>query len=383
MSTEIRPVHSPLGASGAERWMQCPGSAALLKELKLPPSDEPEYRSLGTSAHAVGHHCLVNHLDAWEAIGNKFEKHDCDAGMAEAVQVYLDEVRSLVTPEAKVYFEFGVDAPDFNKDFYGTLDCGVVVGNKMFIRDYKHGEGIAVDVEDNPQVKYYGYGLLRHHPEVEEVEFGIVQPRAFHPDGRVRRWSCSAAALKEWAETELIGAMHRTEMDGADLNAGAWCRFCPAKLVCPLMTSLFGAAMQADPKTTVNLSDESLGRSYQYTAAVKQYLRAMEEEAFRRLNIGGSIPGIKLVNKKAHRVFKSEALEIFQNAFGADALTKPELKSPSQMEELGTAAKKLVKEYAYSPNTGLTVALDSDKRGAVKVQNAAETFQNALEVAAQ
>src|SRR6202043_907979 len=82
------------------------------------------------------------------------------------------------------------------------------------------------------------------------------------------------------------------------------CRFCPAKLVCPLMTSLFGAAMTADPKLVVKLTDESLGRSYKYTAAVKFYLKAMEDETFRRLNCGGEITGVKLVHKRADRVYK-------------------------------------------------------------------------------
>lgn len=39
MSTEQRPAHSPLGASSAERWMNCPGSVALLKDLKMETTD--------------------------------------------------------------------------------------------------------------------------------------------------------------------------------------------------------------------------------------------------------------------------------------------------------------------------------------------------------
>src|SRR5580765_4761035 len=62
-----RPAHSPLGASGAERWMNCPGSVSLLK-LVSPgvESDEPEYRTHGTAAHQLLAHCLTEKLDAWE-----------------------------------------------------------------------------------------------------------------------------------------------------------------------------------------------------------------------------------------------------------------------------------------------------------------------------
>ncbi len=43
MSAEQRPVHSPLGASAAERWMNCAGSVTLIKQLDLEDTDEPEY----------------------------------------------------------------------------------------------------------------------------------------------------------------------------------------------------------------------------------------------------------------------------------------------------------------------------------------------------
>lgn len=379
MSTEIRPAHSPLGASGAERWMSCPGSVALLNNLGLiEQSDEPEYRSLGTSAHEVAHHCLVNKLDTWEVVGIKFGEHVCDQEMANAVQTYLDEVRGLIEADSKAFFEFSIDAPDFHPQFYGTLDAGVITGTRLRVRDFKYGEGIAVDTEENPQIMYYAFGLLRHHPEVETVEFRIVQPRIeWHNSDP---WEVSADYIRNWAESVLHPAMLRTEMDD-DLDAGPWCRFCPAKLVCPLMTSLFGAAMTADPKLIVNLSDEALGRSYQYTKAVEFYVKALQEQAFTRLQRGKIVPGVKLVAKKANRVFKAGADKVFQELWPKEAMTEPKLKSPAEMEKIGPTAAKLVLEHAYTPQTGLTVALESDKRAGVKIQSAAEAFPGAVAAA--
>lgn len=393
MSTEVRPAHSPLGASGAERWMNCPGSVALLKALTLPPSDDPTYRSEGTSAHEAGYFCLVKGMDAWEVIGEKFGKHEITHEMSIAIQVYIDEVHSLITPTAKVYYEFGIDAPEFHKDFYGTLDNGIVDGITLFINDYKHGEGIMVDVEYNPQIMYYAYGLLRHHPEVENIELRIIQPRGFHPEGPVRKWVCPAEHIRQWAERELKPAMDRTELDH-DLDAGPWCRFCPAKLVCPLMTSLFGAAMMADPKVIINLSNESLGRSYQYKQAVNFYIKALDDETMRRLNNGEMANdecGVKLVPKKTNRVYVANVeiepgqhistAEFFKSKFGEEAMTQPELKSPAEMAKLGKEAAALIKEYAYTPFNGTTVALSTDKRPAVKVQTTAEAFPNAVAAA--
>ena len=379
MATEQRPSHSPLGASGAERWMNCVGSVALLRNLELPESDEPDYRSEGTTAHGAAYTALVNDQDGWELINQTFGKHEVSIEMANAIQMYLDECRRIVTenPDGQVYNEFGIDAPDFHPDFYGTLDRGYVAGVRMWIRDFKYGAGIAVDVEWNPQIMYYAYGLLRHHPEVEMVDLGIVQPRAFHGDGPIRTWEVSADSIRAWAEEKLKPAMLATSLDG-DLDAGPWCRFCPAKLVCPLMWSLFGAAMQTDPKQVVNLSNESLGRSYHYLDAVKFFMKAFEEEAFRRLNTGQKIQGMKLVNKKANRVFKPNAEQAFAARFGQAIYNPGSLKSPAEIEKLGESAKEMVKEWAYKPDTGLTVASAEDKRPEVMVKSTEATFGEAV-----
>lgn len=356
--------------------MNCPGSVALLRELKLPVTDEPDYRRHGTAAHEANHHCFLNKLDAWEVMGQTFNHTEVDLEMAGAMQVYLDECRSLIEASSKVYYEFGVDAPEFHKDFYGTLDFGCVTGNTMRVRDYKHGEGIAVDVEFNPQVMYYAYGLLRHHPEVEVVELGIVQPRITFLDP-IRIWTTTAETIRAWAENELKPAMDRTDLD-IGLDAGPWCRFCPAKLVCPLMHSLYGAAMQTNPQVVVNMTDERLGTDYQYIQAVKFFIKAMEEETFRRLNQAIDVPGTKLVLKKANRVYKDGAAAVIQEKFGPEAFTVPALKSPAQIDALGPDGKKLTREWAYTPESGLTVAMASDKRAGVKVTSTVEAFAGAL-----
>lgn len=377
-----RPAHSPLGASGAERWMNCPGSVALFRALGLQEeSDEPDYRTLGTSAHAAAAHCLEQHLDAWEVMGQTFGKHEVDDEMAQAIQVYLDEIATIevIAPSScPRYVEAPIDAPDFHPDFYGTTDYGIVIGNVLYVRDFKYGAGIPVDVEWNPQVMYYAYGLLRNHPNVETVDLGIVQPRVFSAGTGVRTWTVPADTIRTWADETLRPAMDRTAFDH-DLVAGPHCRFCPAKLVCPLMKSLFGAAMQADPKEVVSFTDATIDRSYALIAPVKSYIKALEAEMFARLRRGAAMDSSKLVAKKSDRIYKGGAEEIFRERFGTDAYGEPTLKSPAQMERLSKEAKDLVHEWAFTPFTGLTVAPRSDKRLEVPAGSLEEKFGAAAE----
>jgi hypothetical protein len=107
---------------------------------------------------------------------------------------------------------------------------------------------------------------------------------------------------------------------------------------------------------------------------------------------GEAVPRTKLVNKKANRVYtdtvtmtvEGKEVEVpvkdaIIQKFGKDAFTPPELKSPAELEKLGGAAKIFVKQHAYMPVTGLTVALEGDKRTGIKVQSAQERFGAALE----
>ncbi len=380
------PLHSRLGASSAERWLNCPGSAILLKELNLPQTDEPEYRALGIAAHEAAAHCLQQNLDTWEVVGQKF--HDCevDQEMADAVQEYLDCCRALMKLEGASYMietRIGETARP-HPDFYGTVDFACYSKEFLDVVDYKHGEGIVVEPENNAQMMYYAYGIIyaRQQQGVEVrsdriVCLTIVQPRAFHLGGTIRIWETTVGEIVHWAENELLPAMSAAEMDN-DFQAGSWCRFCPAKLFCPLLTGIFGAAAKADPKAIPNFGAKRLGLEYQQRDAVKFYMKALEDEVYRRNSIGHTVPGTKLVQKQAKRVWREEALAVLKEQLGDEAY-KTELKSPAEIEKIGPTAKSLVKEYAYTPNSGLTCALESDKRGAVLVEKTSDIFAHMIQ----
>jgi hypothetical protein len=373
--TDSLPAHSSLGASSAERWMNCPGSVELLKRLDLGHSDEPDYRQEGTDAHELAALCLRENVDAWEQIGTGRVTEN----MAEAVQVYLDKVRPLVAAADVVRVEHKMHCPDLHPLYFGTADLACYFSEEQVldITDYKHGVGIAVDVERNPQVRYYGRGLLETFPGVRTVRYRIIQPRGFHPDGIIREWEESAESLCLWADTELLPAMRNLEMDN-QLDAGPWCRFCPAKLICPLLTGLFGAAAKADPKEIINMGADRLGQQGRQIEGVQFYIKALKDEIEASMNRGECIPGWKLVAKKADRVYKDGAEVVIKAQVGEEAYTKPTLKSPAQVEKISSAAKAIVSSWAYVPLTGTTIAPESDKRPAITVRTADEAFGEAI-----
>lgn len=401
-----RAAHSNKGASGAERWMNCEGSTAIIEAMDLPESDEADYTREGLAGHEAGADCLARGIDTWEVAGETYHNTVIDPDMATAVQEYLDRVRPSIPADGFHTRDFFVEAklaaPDVHAKMFGSVDFGAMATVPgvndgwpfLDVTDLKMGKGIIVEVQDNPQMKYYAFMLIHtKFPKLADefpVRLTIVQPRGWSDDLHVREWWTTVGAVRAWVVRDLLPAMNSTS---DNLKAGDWCRFCPAKIACPLLTSLFRAASEYDPKAAVDLSPEALGLCYEKIGAVKFYLKALEGEVYRRNMMGQDVPGTKLVNKRADRIFKDTVTEQVQGEnvevplldaarlrFGDEAFTAPELKSPAQLEAIGSkAAKDFVKEFAYIPVTGLTVALASDRKTGVTIATVKERFGAALE----
>jgi hypothetical protein len=371
------PEHSPLGASSAERWMRCPGSVALKQALGSGADIESEYAAEGTLAHALGAHCLNNGLDCWEAMA---EFPTVTSEMADAVQSYLDYARDLCSFTAPSLVEHRVANPAFHKDMFGTLDFATLEPSRVEFVDYKHGVGVAVDVEENVQLRYYAFALISGETwpadlprisDMAKIKLTIVQPRGFHPEGPIRSWVVTAGEIRNWAYNELHGAMKRAGEHTFSL--GEHCRFCPAKLVCPAMRHLGAdaALAQHEAATLPDAGDEWLGAWYGRLSQLKMFIKAIEGETSKRALAGKTIPGVKLVYGRVDRVWKPEAP--LETVFGTAAWEPAKLRSPAQIEAL-PGGKDFCAEYAEKPKAGLTVAPESDRRTAQKALTNEEVF---------
>ena len=357
--------------------MHCPGSVALVQRFGKPSEqgDGPDYRWQGTVAHAAIADCLQHGFEAWEVVGREYEGHVLTSELAEGVAFYLEVTRAMrEDPRATlILVEQKLSAADIHPALFGTVDLAVVMGNMLRIADYKNGAGISVDVQENPQEMYYAFLMLvklkRDDPEtfkaIRHVELTIVQPNDFNPAGKVRTWLTTPEFIMHWGETDLINAMCLADKGQPRLDVGEHCRFCPAKLICPAQQVLFAQLAAANPADAKVMTDAELDRYYDLVEPAMIFIRAIQQETFARLMAGADLTRSKLVKKQADRVWRDGALERFSRLYGTQAFTEPKLKSPAQMEDLPQAAA-LVKELAYTPDTGLTVKPMSAKGLAIK-----------------
>ena len=171
--------------------------------------------------------------------------------------------------------------------------------------------------------------------------------------------------LAAWLEDTLVPGIDRA-MTSNEAVSGPHCNFCPKRFgACPaLMADMdeLEALMQQVEKVGVDaLTPVQLGRLLDLWKRADIVGKAGLKTGFGMLNAGHPVPGWKLVNAKADRIWKEGAEEKAKATFGDDAVSPSKLKSPAQIEELplGTA---FTTEWAQKPDTGLTMAPASDKR---------------------
>jgi len=392
--------HAKLGASKSRRWMNCPGSVQA-EDATEHSAGSSIFASEGTAAHSLGEMCLRNGENAADHMGETFiaDSHDfeVDEDMVEAVQVYLDAVRGVTTDDTMLMLEqkLSLDsiAPtDLQDEFFGTSDATVFnPGQKLLtVFDYKHGRGVVVEVKGNSQLRYYGLGALlafeEQHPEfaeiVDTIELVIVQPRASHPDGSVRRENVSYLDLLGFAQ-ELIDSGRETKKPNAPRTAGDWCRFCRASAQCPERARAALAVVQvdfADAPTSVPPAPETLPMDVLLDVlgnadVLEDWIRAVRSFVQAKLEAGENVPGYKLVAKRSNRKLVDEQAAInYVLTFGLDekeVYTEPKVKSPAQLEKalrsFGFKGKKakLPEELVVKPHTGYTLAPANDQRPAL------------------
>jgi hypothetical protein len=375
------PEHSPVGGSVIDRIIACPGSRKLIEHARANPGmgiyagEEPEYRQEGTCAHEAAAWALQDDFDAWEMVGMKFSGVELTAEMADAIQVYLDYARTRNMEIVGIEQEFY--RPDLHPLYFGTEDLVLYDGTTLEIVDFKFGKGIVKEAYENPQLMYYALGLLDKFVTVDELILTIVQPRAWHKDGPIRSWSTTRQHIWDWGAMTCIPAIVRSETD-TTLNPGEHCRFCEAKLECPALRKSLQVVQEA-PTDLAKYDLATLVGLYENFSKARMLMKAVENAVYTALAHGKSDPRVKLVSTRTNRIWKEGAEDAAKEKFGDEIFTRPELKSPAEIDKLGPAAKAFTKEHAYSPYVGTTLALAEDKRAAVKSRDATETFREAIE----
>lgn len=347
-------AHSRIGASSAYRWMACPGSVQLTREIEATGVDVTSPDSPagieGTLAHAILAACLINDIDAWELA----MEEGVTSEMIVHVQTTLDELRRF---RGTRFIEQKISLAHLHPDAFGTLDFAVTDWHDtLTVIDFKYGR-YNVDPVNNPQLKFYALGMLELAPLVENIRIGIIQPKVQGPNV-VWGGELTRTELEQWGK-ELKHCMDMTDDESAPLSPGTHCHFCPVKSHCPAQSEMISDTF-AGQKSPKDMTDKELGDRLSEAKHLKAYFDTLEAEAYSRLEANRKVEGWKLVPARTARKWADGAEQKVVDAYGERAYKKT-LQTPAAIEKL-PGGTTLVHELAFFPKGNLTIAPTSDTR---------------------
>lgn len=400
--------HSPIGASSAYRWFECPGSVALSE--KCPKSLPSSYAIEGTKAHEYLADVLTNKKSLSE-IPEPFYK---------PLKLAIDIVRSQLA-EAGVgnkqlpaeqrgvcLVERTFDLSHIVEGLYGTADIVIVDKRhrRLTVIDYKHGAGIAVEAENNKQLLYYALGAfnsLKDNSGVEHIRIQIIQPRLGDTYEICKTWDTDPFTLIDFA-LELKQKAEETKKQDAILKSGDWCRFCNAQAICPELrkVAMLDAAEDFKNSALIRLkdsknkvipksgkalkvpsTDEEFAKALDWIPQILAWTKAVKEYAYRRMMSGDKIPGFKLVEKRKTRkwIDESEMIKFFQrHGLGDDEIFHKKIKSPAQMEKiLNNIEARQIQGFILAESSGYALVAESDKRAAAVIDGSLDFSKLSLD----
>ena len=353
-----------VGGSTAKRVINCPGSVALCQ--KVPPKPSSKYADEGTLLHNVMAEVLGQNKEIKQLLGTEFN------GIALTADLVVDKVQPAMealneidpTNELEFSVEEVVSFGQVLPGVFGSCDLIGRIGDTAVILDWKFGDGVAVEAEENPQLMFYAAAAIRT-PKLswvfdgaKEVECIIVQPP------NIKRWVTSFDRIRQF-ERELVYAVKQSEKPDAPLHAGEHCRWCAAKPVCPVMTGAVDRALQQQVK---ELDATQLGQMLERANVLESWISDLRALALQVLESGNPVPGYKLVQKRATRQWRAEetAKAALLAHLPITEVTETSLISPAQAEKkLKKLKLGLPEGQVVSVSSGTTLAPESDPRPAV------------------
>jgi hypothetical protein len=404
MTVELRhePVHSPFGGSVAARVLCCPASVDLARKVPAYLRKPSAYADRGTACHAAIALRLAEdaHARVESLAGKTFGSYTITSDDVEtALRPAYAHVETLLdTPGAEYFLERRVVFPAI-PDTFGTVDLLVRIGRTIHVTDYKFGVGVRVLAlspdgdEDviNAQLLFYAAAARHSLPEffagVESIVLTIVQPMSIEHDAEM----VSSVAVTH-AELDAFIVAYRAACEEAlsdtpRLEPGSWCRFCPARPLCPAHTGpLLDLAQFLVPDQIAAPREaylQVLADGLNLVEAIKDIRVALHEQAKRALEQGDNVPGYALSAGRAERHWRDEsaAFVALQSAgFYYDDVMKAEMRSPKQVEIRAKArGLEIPKELIGSRRSGVSLVRSENVRVPVLGRSElARTFSEAL-----
>ena len=371
--------HAVLSASSANRWLHCPPSVRLSEGYMDKAS---VFAMEGTSAHELCEYKLRSAL-GMEA-ENPTENLDFyNTEMEECAEDYATYILGLVEKAKEncsdpvVMVEQRVDFSRYVPEGFGTADCIIIADDILNIVDYKHGKGVEVSAEDNPQIKLYALGALELFDclyDISKVQMTIFQPRL----SNVSVFVMDKADLLNWANDELTAKAELAFEGKGELCCGEWCKFCKAKSNCKERARVNMEMAQYEFRKSSLLTDEEVVKILSRIDELTSWASDVKNFALEQAVRGKQWPGWKVVEGRSNRKYTDEGAvaQVVKNA-GYNPYDEKIMGITNMTKMLGKEKfNELLGDFVERPQGKPTLVPEDDNRP--RMNTAKEDFKEEI-----
>lgn len=306
--------HALLSASKAARWIACPPSLMLEKDI---PDTVSEYAREGTVAHELAE-IKIRHKIGMMTDENYRQHYEiqtrdplCTFEMTEYIDTYADWVEETYNltkadcEDAILLTEQRLNYSRYAPDGFGTGDVVIIADGTMTVIDLKYGKGVPVSAELNPQLMLYGLGAIEEFGleyDIQKVRLIINQPRL----GSISSAEYSADELIAWGENTVLPAAEKAIKGEGLLQVGDHCRFCKAFPTCRAQAEEAQKIAKSDFAEPNTLDGSEVESFLESADMVKKWLDALQEYALKEALSGRKWENWKAVEGRSNRKYKDE-----------------------------------------------------------------------------
>lgn len=385
--------HALLSASSASRWMACTASPRFEAQF---PETTSEYAEEGRLAHSF---CELKVLkkfttsikpSVYKTRLNKLKKEPLyTEEMDRTSDLYIEHLTEKAmgyNSPPLVNAEVKVDFSEYVPDGFGTCDCIMIGGDMLDITDYKHGKGVPVSAEGNPQMRLYALGALKKYEPfyggmIKRVRMTIDQPRI---QSEPVSETITIEELRAWGET--IKPIAQAAYSGfGEFKPGDHCRFCRGKAQCraradantvledfkdcvlPTAKNIEQARNAGANDAAAMLTNDEIGDLLVRGQTLVQWYNDLEKYALNALLNGEEIAGWKVVAGRSNRTFTdtdAALAAVIAAGYDESLVYERKPKTLTALEELMGKKEfaEKIGQYVVKPLGKPTLALMSDKR---------------------
>lgn len=375
--------HAILSPSGSGRWIPCPASIRMCRDLPQQPSSV--YALEGTQFHTLceveasrrilnkepGEHAL-DFLD-W-ALETEDDWHEDQLRYVEEWISLLEEY--LAEDEgAQLFLEVRVDTGV--PGCWGTADAVIVYPGRIRVIDIKYGAGLKVSALENSQLRLYGVGALEHLVEdpltISEVTTVIWQPRM----NNLSEETLTRSELRKWRDGLIPIAKLALGEDAPFGPSEDACRWCPAAGFCKARTRYMLDQDFGNPDV---LDGDEMAEAFARTSELKRWATDIEDAALKRAyEKDGSVPGFKVVRSGGRRQIldNDKAVELLLKAnFPPDEVYSRKVATLGKLDKMAGSAEELQQvlgDLLVKGDGRLSLAKESDPRPPADALHSAKT----------